>query len=44
MSRVVVVDEVLCKKVLRKSEGRSNVLDFSFCERRECVGEDLLVC
>ena len=44
MSRVVVVDEVLCEKVLRTSEGQCNVLDFSFCGKRKCVGGATLFC
>ena len=35
---------VLCEKVWRRSEGRSSVLDFSFCGKRECVGGVTLGC
>ena len=42
-SRVVVV-EVLCKKVSKRSEDQCNVLDFSFCGRREYVGGATLFC
>ena len=43
-SRVVVLVKVLCEKVSRKSAGECNVLDYSFCERRECIRGATLFC